>query len=89
MDAVYESCSGQVKKRIENRVGKKIIMPENKKCSNCLFWIESHPPDGSKGTCRHYPPIGRLESGITDFPTTDPADYCGEYQADPNGAHKS
>ena len=64
-------------------------MPENEKCSNCLFWLEIFPPDDKKGACHHFPPAGPLEIGISNFPTTDTTDYCGEFQFDPDGVPNS
>jgi hypothetical protein len=50
-------------------------------CETCRFWQKAK---SNSGMCRKRAPQGsRAQAGMTLFPVTLDADWCGEYESDP------
>lgn len=56
-------------------------------CAHCKHWkeeTESHDTE-RWGTCHRLPPVMVVPSEevgpVSNFPTSDPTDYCGEFAA--------
>ena len=52
-------------------------------CADCKFY--QNLGEGRAGECRRYPPVRRFDEltqrTISQFPSTEPNDWCGEFSS--------
>lgn len=71
----------------EGKMGESTVKPVERKeerCTNCTFWIQDDGDRQGRGDCRRLPPAVHSlgsDSYASVYPSTNKADWCGEFEA--------